>query len=59
MIKTSDQVGVGPMAGVAGALSEFVGRELMKFSNNVILENGGDIFIKTRYYRRAKNLILK
>jgi len=38
--------GVGPMAAVAGAVAEAVGRELLKNSDEVIVENGGDIFIK-------------
>ncbi len=36
---------VGPMAAVAGALAERVGRALMPFSAEVIVENGGDIFL--------------
>ena len=35
------------MASVAGAIAEFVGQDLLRYSNNVIVENGGDIFIKT------------
>jgi len=38
-------VGVGPMAAVAGAIAEMVGRELLNFSSEVIVENGGDIFL--------------
>ena len=38
---------VGPMAAIAGAMAEFVGRDLLAFTNQVIVENGGDIFIKT------------
>jgi ApbE superfamily uncharacterized protein (UPF0280 family) len=38
---------VGPMAAVAGAIAEAVGRELLSFSNEIIVENGGDIFIKS------------
>jgi ApbE superfamily uncharacterized protein (UPF0280 family) len=38
---------VGPMAAVAGAMAELVGRDLLPFSNEVIVENGGDIFINT------------
>ena len=34
------------MAAVAGAIAEFVGQELLKFSPEVIVENGGDIFLK-------------
>jgi hypothetical protein len=47
MLKYSKESGVGPMASVAGAMSEFVGMDLLKYSDNVIIENGGDIFIKT------------
>ena len=39
--------GVGPMAAVAGAIAGFVGRELLEFSPEVIVENGGDIFLKS------------
>ena len=35
------------MAAVAGAFAEFVGRELLRISPEVIVENGGDIFLKT------------
>jgi uncharacterized protein len=38
--------GVGPMAAVAGAVAAAVGRELLTYSDEVIVENGGDIFIK-------------
>lgn len=37
---------VGPMASVAGAIAEAVGKGLLKYSNEVIVENGGDIFVK-------------
>jgi len=38
---------VGPMAAVAGAMAELVGRKLFDFSAEVIVENGGDIYLKT------------
>ncbi|MCM8801583.1 MAG: UPF0280 family protein [Candidatus Omnitrophica bacterium] len=39
---------VGPMAGVAGAVAEFLGKDLLKKGyKEVIIENGGDIFLKT------------
>ncbi|MBF0225523.1 MAG: UPF0280 family protein [Desulfobacterales bacterium] len=41
------KAGVGPMAAVAGAVAQYVGMDLLKKSNEVIIENGGDIFIKT------------
>ena len=46
MLKASSIARVGPMAAVAGAVAEFVGRDLLKYSANVIVENGGDIFLK-------------
>jgi len=46
MIEATSRVGVGPMASVAGAIAEYVGNELVQFSPEVIIENGGDIFLK-------------
>ncbi len=48
MIRLSDSAGVGPMAGVAGAIAEFVGRELLAYTEELIIENGGDVFIYSR-----------
>jgi len=48
MVLAAEKVGVGPMAAVAGAVAEFVGRDLLKFCEEVIVENGGDIFIKVK-----------
>ena len=45
MAEAAQRAGVGPMAAVAGAIAEGVGRELMKLSSEVIVENGGDIFL--------------
>ena len=42
----AQKANVGPMAAVAGAVAEYVGRELLKDSRQVIIENGGDIFMK-------------
>lgn len=48
----SSKANVGPMASVAGAIAEFLGRDLLKKGHKeVIIENGGDIFIKTRKVR--------
>lgn len=47
MIRTSQLAGVGPMAAVAGAMAEMVSRDLLKFSKEVILENGGDTYLAT------------
>ena len=43
---------VGPMAAVAGAIAEQVGKSLLKHSKEVIVENGGDIFVKITKPRR-------
>ena len=43
--------GVGPMAAVAGAISQHIGRELISDSEEIIIENGGDIFIRTKKER--------
>ena len=48
MIKESKKVGVGPMASVAGAIADFVGKELLSETKEIIIENGGDIFIKAK-----------
>lgn len=37
--------GVGPMAGVAGAVADEVGKALLSHSEEVLVENGGDLFI--------------
>jgi uncharacterized protein len=46
MIEAGQKTGVGPMAAVAGAIAEHVGRDLLEFSPEIIVENGGDIFLK-------------
>lgn len=48
MALAGEKAGVGPMAAVAGAISEAVGRGLLEISDEVIVENGGDTFFKTR-----------
>ncbi|MBN2001525.1 UPF0280 family protein [candidate division KSB1 bacterium] len=47
MLLASAKAGVGPMASVAGSIAEHVGWDLMQYSENVIIENGGDIFLKS------------
>ncbi len=53
MSETTARVGVGPMAAVAGAISEFVGTDLLPFTREIIIENGGDIFLKCVQKRRV------
>lgn len=45
MIDASEKAGVGPMAAVAGAIAEIVGTALLETSDEVVVENGGDIFM--------------
>ena len=47
MIEMTRPVGVGPMASVAGAIAQFVGEGLLRATDQVIVENGGDIYLKT------------
>jgi ApbE superfamily uncharacterized protein (UPF0280 family) len=47
MIRTSQVAQVGPMAAVAGAMAESVSRDLLELSQEVIVENGGDIYLAT------------
>jgi ApbE superfamily uncharacterized protein (UPF0280 family) len=47
MIRAGRRAGVGPMAAVAGAIAACVGGDLLMHSKEVIVENGGDVFIKT------------
>lgn len=48
MIAQSKICKVGPMASVAGAISEFVGYDLLCKTENIIIENGGDIFLRSK-----------
>lgn len=51
MAGAAHAAGVGPMAAVAGAVAELVGIDLLRYTDEVIVENGGDIFIKTHRKR--------
>ncbi len=39
--------GVGPFAAVAGTMAEYAGRDLLRHSPEIIVENGGDIFVSS------------
>ena len=47
MLRAGAAAQVGPMAAVAGAIAEYVGRDLLGTGlDEIMVENGGDIFIK-------------
>ena len=47
MLKAAAAANVGPMAAVAGAIAEYVGRDLLDSGlHEIMVENGGDIFLK-------------
>jgi len=54
MLSAAREAAVGPMAAVAGAIAEYVGRELLAFSSEIIVGNGGDIFIASKKRRNIK-----
>lgn len=51
MYAASASTNVGPMAAVAGAVAQSVGRALSAQSPEVIVENGGDIYIRSETER--------
>ncbi len=53
MSEAAGLMGVGPMASVAGAIADFVGKGLLAQSAELIVENGGDLFIASRRERKV------
>ena len=53
MLAVAEQCGVGPMAAVAGTMAEYVARDLRSFTRNIIVENGGDIYLDSLEERRV------
>lgn len=53
MTEASQKVGTGPMSAIAGAIAEFVGKDLLAWCEQVVVENGGDIFINTKKTRKV------
>ena len=45
MLKAGQRAGTGPMAAVAGAISQAVGEALLPYSPAVLVENGGDLYL--------------
>jgi ApbE superfamily uncharacterized protein (UPF0280 family) len=66
MAAAADVFKVGPMAAVAGAISEEMVHCLSDYSETVIVENGGDVFLKNQqalklaiYNHNAENITLE
>lgn len=53
MAEAARLAGVGPMAAVAGALAQYIGSALARRSRDVIVENGGDIYMRSTRQRRV------
>lgn len=51
MMEASRRAQVGPMAAVAGAIAEHVGRGLSHRSHEIIVENGGDLYMRSSHRR--------
>jgi ApbE superfamily uncharacterized protein (UPF0280 family) len=45
MLKAGQKAGTGPMAAVAGAIAQVVGNDLLRLSRQIVVENGGDLFL--------------
>ena len=48
MCLLSAEFNVGPMAAVAGTVNEFLAEKLNKHCGNLIIENGGDLYLKSK-----------
>jgi ApbE superfamily uncharacterized protein (UPF0280 family) len=49
MIDAAAVAEVGPMAAVAGAIAARIGEALLAFTDEIIIENGGDIFMHLKH----------
>ncbi len=53
MINKSTLCQVGPMASVAGCIAQYVAQDILTKTDEVIIENGGDIYIKSSSLKRV------
>lgn len=51
MLAAGERAGVGPMAAVAGAIAQAVGEDLRGESLEMIVENGGDLYLRSNRRR--------
>lgn len=54
MLLAARAASVGPMAAVAGSIAEYVGKALLPFSSEIIVGNGGDIFMVCKKMRNIR-----
>jgi uncharacterized protein len=54
MAMAAERFDVGPMASVAGAVAQSVGKDLLELCDEVIVENGGDLFLSGGRERRVR-----
>lgn len=55
MKEASKKLGVGPMATVAGAVAHYIGEKYYKSCQELIIENGGDLYV---YSTQNKRILL-
>jgi ApbE superfamily uncharacterized protein (UPF0280 family) len=53
MIEVSTRCQVGPMAAVAGCISQYVAQRLLNNTDELIIENGGDLYLKSVRIRKV------
>ncbi len=53
MIAASAKCQVGPMASVAGCIAQYVAQSLLACTDEVIIENGGDLYLKSPASRKV------
>ncbi len=69
MMESSRISGIGPFSSVAGAIAFYVGNEMSEICEEIVIENGGDIFLNIKEDKhlgiylgerfKIKNLVLK
>lgn len=53
MAEAAFKAEVGPMASVAGAISQYVSKDLLTLSDEILAENGGDIYMNFKTSRKV------
>ncbi len=53
MYRAAESAGTGPMAAVAGGIAQWVGEDLIPRSREVIVENGGDLYLSLQQPGRS------